>query len=403
MRKTNNSTTIECRYFKWRLRTRNNGMWQADARGNNKLKGKRHSLGTRDFDEAKRLVHQLDEQTAAEQGLISYQALFNRSEFSLPIEAGIAAYHEHIERPRAAGGPKEDTSKRYRRIIRAFVAFLQSKNIQYFEQISKGVLDDFAAYRSGACQDSTIKLELTSVRGILNFLRDEKLLAADTYFRYRTKNGKKMKRRYCPLYEEAKAILQALQGQSALLWLFQAVMMLVNTGLRLSELAQMTSHDVDLELGVIWVRDEEEDETSNKETKTGEDRFVPITTELRPLLEQLVTPDNQRLFNGPRGGRLISDTINDGLRANALVPLKERFLHARFQTITAHCLRHFFRTHATNCGISKTEIDAWMGHNEQSMSQRYFHANIESACHSIKKFKPILATESELDSQADKS
>ena len=70
MPKKNNAITIECRYFKWRLRLRKNGYWQADSRGNNKLKGKRHSLGTKDLEEAKRLVHLLDEQMAAEQGLI---------------------------------------------------------------------------------------------------------------------------------------------------------------------------------------------------------------------------------------------------------------------------------------------------------------------------------------------
>ena len=128
--------TAECRYFTWRLRQRKNEMWQADARGNNKLKGRRHSLGTRDVEEAKRLVHLLDERMAAEQGLISYQTLFNRGEFNLTIQAGFNAYQEHIERPRAAGGPKVSTAKRYGRALKAFREYLDQKHIQYFEQIS---------------------------------------------------------------------------------------------------------------------------------------------------------------------------------------------------------------------------------------------------------------------------
>lgn len=386
--------TVECRYFTWRLRLRKNGIWQADARGNNKLKGRRHSLGPKDLSEAKKNLHLLDEKMAAEQGLISYQNLFNRNEFNLSVEAGFDAYQKHIGRARAAGGPKSATAKRYWRIITAFQNFLNRKHIQYCEQITKQVLDDYAAYRCVTCEDTTIKLELTTIRTFLNFLRDEKLLAVDTHFKYRTKKPKKSKRRYCPLYEEAHAILRVLQSQPKQSWLFHAVMMLINTGLRLCEIAQMTSHDVNLDLGVIWVLDEEEDETSEKETKSGEDRFLPITPELRPLLEKLVTADDRRLFNGPRGGRLASDTINKGLRSIALAPLGERFPHPKFRSITAHCLRHFFRTHATYCGISKTEIDAWMGHDESSMSQRYFHTNIESACKSIKKFKPLLSGDS---------
>ena len=179
--------------------------------------------------------------------------------------------------------------------------------------------------------------------------------------------------------------------------------MLLNTGLRLDEIAQMTSHDINLELGVIWVLDEEEEDDSEKTTKSGESRFLPITPELRPVLEKLVTADDKPLFTGPRGGYLRSDTVNNNLRSKVLAPLKDRFPHARFQSITAHCLRHFFLTHATYCGISKTEIDAWMGHGGSSLSQRYFHANIESACESIKKFNALLSDKSNdvFDNHAD--
>lgn len=133
MPKKNNAITIECRYFNWRLRKRKNGMWQADARGNNKLKGRRHSLGTRDLDEAKKLVHLLDEQMAAEQGLISQQSILDRGEFNLTVDAGFNKYQTHIERPRAADGPKVGTRKRYERIMRAFRGFLDVKRIQYCE------------------------------------------------------------------------------------------------------------------------------------------------------------------------------------------------------------------------------------------------------------------------------
>ena len=393
MAKNNKPITIECYHHKWRLRTRKNGIWQADARGNNKLKGRRHSLGTRDLEEAKRMVHLLDEQIAAEQGLISYQNLFNRSEFNLKIEAGLDAYQEHIERPRAAGGPKPDTRKRYERIMRAFRRFLDQERIQYCEQITKKVLNKYAAHRSTSCKDSSIKLELLQVRTFLNFLREEKLLAAETHFNYRTKRSKKTKRRYCPLRDEARAILQVLKSEPKNLWLFHAVMMLINTGLRLSEITQMTSHDVNLRLGVIWVLDEEEDRVSEKQTKSGESRFLPITPELRPILEELVTIDDRRLFTGPRGGRLSSETLNDNIRSKVLAPLSAQFPHARFQSITVHCLRHFFKTYANYCEIEEADIESWMGHGASSMSQHYLHSDIESACKKIKKFKPLLSNE----------
>lgn len=399
MPKNSNSIKIECRYFTWRLRLRKNGFWQADSRGHNKINGRRHSLGTTSLDEAKRLVHILDEQEAAEYGLISYKTLFNSSEFNLSVDAGFAAYQEHIERPRAAGGPKPETRKRYGRIMRAFRCFLEKEKIQYCEQISKKTLNEYAAQRSVSCKDSSVKLELIQVRTFLNHLRDEKLLAPETRFTYQTKKSRKTKRRYCPLRTEAQAILRTLRHNPELQWLFHSVMMLINTGLRLGEIAQMTSHDIKLELGVIWVLDEEEDNSSKKETKSGESRFLPITPELRPILEELVTSDDRRLFTRSRGGSLSSETFNNSIRSNALVPFKVRFPHPRFQTITAHCFRHFFKTYATYCENEEADIESWMGHGSSSMSQRYLHSDIESACEKIKKFKPLLSDDS--DNQFD--
>lgn len=399
---TNKPITVGCRYFNWRLRQRPNGIWQADARGNNKLKGRRHSLGTRELDEAKTFVHLLDEQMAAEQGLLSQQTILDRSEFNLTIDAGFNEYQMHIERPRAAGGPKAGTRKRYERIMRAFRKFLDVKRIQYCEQITRSVLNEYATYRSDACKDSSVKLELLQVRTFLNFLREERLLSPDTHFKFRTKKPKKSKRRYCPLREEVRAILHVAKGKPRSLWLYRAVMMFCQTGLRLGEIAQLTSHDVNLDLNVIFVLDEEEDDESDKETKTGESRFIPITSELRPILEELVNVDNRRLFSGPRGGKLRSDTFNEHLRLEVLVPLKERFPHAKFQSITAHCLRHFFKTYCTYCDISEAEIEAWMGHSTGSMSRRYFHEDIELANESIRKFKPLLADNNKPNQEVEK-
>lgn len=247
-----------------------------------------------------------------------------------------------------------------------------------------------------------MKLELLQVRTFLNFLREERLLSPDTHFKFRTKKPKKSKRRYCPLREEVRAILHVAKGKPRSLWLYHAVMMFCQTGLRLGEIAQLTGHDVNLDLNVIFVLDEEEDDESEKETKTGESRFIPISKELRPILDKLVNVDNRRLFSGPRGGKLRSDTFNEHLRSEILVPLKERFPHAKFQSITAHCLRHFFKTYCTYCDISEAEIEAWMGHNTGSMSRRYFHDDIELACESIRRFKPLLPANDEPNPEVDK-
>jgi len=335
----NKPTSVDCRYFTWRLRNRK-GIWYADSRGNNKLKGRRHSLGTRDLDEAKKFVHVLDEQMAVDQGLIQFRQKSDSAEFNLSIEEGIAIYAIHLARPRAAKGPKESTRKRYGRIIRAFLRFLQEKRIQYWEQVTKQLLNEYAAERSKTYKTSSVVTEITLVLCILKHLIEEKKLDHGCAFKFEV-NRPKESSRYCPTVSEVKAILDKLKKDPSQHWLFDAVAMLAHTGLRLSELSQLTTYDVDLKKELIYIREESENEFGNKSTKTGYSRVVPIHPAVKAILQKLiVTTKDQLLFKGPRNGALSSDTFGKHLRSKALAPLSKKFPHPKFLTTTAHSFRH---------------------------------------------------------------
>lgn len=77
---------IACRYFTW-LVGRRDDVWQADGRANQPAVG-RHSLGTADYDEAKRLLVHLDLTLAAKHGLADPLALEPTQEDELPLDEG---------------------------------------------------------------------------------------------------------------------------------------------------------------------------------------------------------------------------------------------------------------------------------------------------------------------------
>jgi len=384
----NKSFKLECRYFTWRLRLRS-GVWQADSRGNNNLKGRRHSLGTRDFDEAKKLVHMLDEQMAVDFGLIQFRQQSESNEFNLTIEEGIAIYETHLARPRAAKGPKESTRKRYGRIIRAFVKFLRSKRVQFWEQVNKSLLNEYATERSKLYKTRSVATEITLVLCILKYLVEEKKLDQRCSFKYEVVRAKDSDR-YCPTVEELKAILEKLKEHPNQLWLYRTVAMLAHTGLRLSEIAQLTTFDVDLKKELIYVRDESEMEGSEKTTKTGYSRVVPMHLVVKAILQKLVRDGiDRKLFVGPRGGKLSSDIFGNHLRLKALTPLSERFPHPRFKTITAHSLRHFFSSLCASSGVSEQTTKDWMGHRTSNMSRYYFHRDDDASRRIIKKIESL--------------
>ena len=67
MPKKRDNEMVRCKYFQWKLFERH-GVWNADGRSNT-VNARRHSLGTRDYEEALRLIHDLDATIAADLGL----------------------------------------------------------------------------------------------------------------------------------------------------------------------------------------------------------------------------------------------------------------------------------------------------------------------------------------------
>ncbi len=111
MPKQRKNDLINCVHFKWRV-GRRNGVWFADGRSKIPDAG-RHSLGTRDREEALRLLPELDRQRAEDLGLVARSDNGHQKITYLPLEDGRRLYEAHIARPEVAGGlasrPKNDT------------------------------------------------------------------------------------------------------------------------------------------------------------------------------------------------------------------------------------------------------------------------------------------------------
>ena len=164
-------------------------------------------------------------------------------------------------------------------------------------------------------------------------------------------------------YEEAESLLSALANQSqdwhdiTLLGLF--------AGLRLGEITALTWQDVDLEHGVLQIRD----------AKGGEGRPAYITDRLRAMLgRRKAVADNPTVglvFPGRFGERIkgvrysFENTIeelgwNDGVTD-------------RRQRVTFHTTRHTFGSWLAIQGTPLLTIKELMGHKTIEMTMRYAH------------------------------
>jgi hypothetical protein len=113
------------------------GVYDADGRSNAVDLG-RHSLATRDRDEALARVKKLDLKKAVDYGKAE-KSTPDESNLPLTLELGRALHEEYTRRPPVLNGPKAAMRKRYRAVLDNFVAFAKSVGVRYWNQVNKAV------------------------------------------------------------------------------------------------------------------------------------------------------------------------------------------------------------------------------------------------------------------------
>src|SRR5262245_37322832 len=119
---------IISRFFTWLLGTRQ-GLFIADGRSNHPHRVGRHSLGTRDRQEAMEQLAHLDLVKAVEFGLADRSLLSTDEERLQTLNDGQELYMKHVERPPVLGGAGKNTAKRYKAVFAKFVPFAQQEGV----------------------------------------------------------------------------------------------------------------------------------------------------------------------------------------------------------------------------------------------------------------------------------
>jgi len=160
----------------------------------------------------------------------------------------------------------------------------------------------------------------------------------------------------------------------------------VSLGMRSGELYSLFDVDVDLDGNWFKITSRED-----AETKSREDRKVPIHPILIPLLKKC-----------EKQGSYFFLATQPGQQPAAARHLRQKSLNARFTRavgladMTAgrealgfviHSLRHFFKSHALNSGVPQPVVDYWLGHRLQGMNAVYYHLSDEESQKQMKKIQ----------------
>jgi site-specific recombinase XerD len=144
----------------------------------------------------------------------------------------------------------------------------------------------------------------------------------------------------------------------------------VQTGLRVSELTALGRQDVTFGTGA-HVR------CHGKGRKL---RCTPLRRDVTRVLEAWLRecppePDKP-VFPSSRGGRLSEDAV-ERLVAKHVAAARQGCPSLAGKHVTPHTLRHTAAMHLLQCGVDRSVIALWLGHESIETTQIYLHADLQ--------------------------
>lgn len=143
--------------------------------------------------------------------------------------------------------------------------------------------------------------------------------------------------------------------------------LLLYTGMRIGELLEVESKNVDLEKRIL---------IGGKKTNAGKDRKIPIHKEIIPIIEKLLKEGNEYLLTNTKGRMIIYDTY---LKNNWH---KDELL----SKYTMHQARHTWVSRCSKLGLDRGTLQKIVGHSNKDVTDIYTHIDNEQLIEFIDSF-----------------
>lgn len=270
----------------------------------------------------------------------------------------------------------EETIKNYKYDLKQFNTYIKENNITDINKIKTKDIENYLKHLRNL-NSKTISRKITSINNFFIFLLKEKRIDHNPCeFIDRPKLNKTLPDTL--LEKEVESLLN-IPLNTIYDYRNKAMLeILYGCGLRISELVNLTTRDVDFENAIIRCIG-----------KGSKERITPINDyviyylkeylERRPLLIKKETTDY--LFLNNHGKKM----TRQGFFKNLQKILKEKGIT---KYISPHTLRHSFATHLLNGGADLRSVQILLGHSDISTTKIYTHISNEKVKKDYKNFHP---------------
>lgn len=274
----------------------------------------------------------------------------------------------------------KNTLESYLRDLSQFLSYLDTVGINNINNVNnKEFLNYIEHLQKAGKSSSTLSRTVASLKNYFSFLVNKGYLAETPVFGVNIKKEEK-KLPDILTNKEVELLLSQpdctdLKGcrDKAMLEVLYA------TGIRVSELINLTLNDVNIQVGILHLN-----------SKKSE-RIIPMYPEaIKSLLNYctkvrdvvVLDPEQEVLFTNMNGNKLT--------RQGFWKIIKQYAKQAGIEKdITPHTLRHSFAAHLLQNGAPLKEIQEILGHSDISSTQVYAHMLRDKYSHTYKKYHPM--------------
>lgn len=222
---------------------------------------------------------------------------------------------------------------------------------------------------------TTVNNYFRALRTFFNWLQNEELIIENPFKNLKApKIDKKVIRALSPA--EIDGLFKVCSGKSMLDVRNRAILSIfLDTGLRISELTNLTIDDVNIDDGSLLIR----------HGKGGKQRIVRIGTRAQKALWKYIT-----LYRNKDSNRLFINRAGESLGLLGIKILIKRLGDKAKVKVHPHKLRHTFAISFLRAGGDVFSLQYLLGHSTLSMTQRYLQSlNADDAANAHKKFSPL--------------
>ena len=259
----------------------------------------------------------------------------------------------------------EHTVKAYRGDLSDFHDFLQKEETK-IENADASTVNRYVSTLYGKNSPASVERKVSAIRSFFSYLVRKNLLTQNPAKLVRTPKKEKRLPVFLSVDEVFSLVDVKEPGKKILSVRDRAILeLLYSSGLRISELAEAKTDDLDLEETLIRVRG-----------KGNKERIVPVGSKALSALREYLgvregfKPASDHLFLNSRGKNITT-------RSLARIIKKYGLVSGISKNVSPHVLRHSFATHLLAGGADLRAIQEMLGHSSLSTTQKYTHLSIE--------------------------